>query len=72
MINQDSKISRFIKCRFCDWKVHRFYTTSRGKKVYNYYRLQEHCMLEHDEEMKKFGLLLYEDNEFDQFSNNLI
>ncbi len=65
-------MSRTIKCRFCDWEIPTFITTSRNKKVHSYHLLQEHCMIEHDEEMKKFGLLMYEDDEFDQFSNNLI
>lgn len=63
---------RYIKCRFCDWKVSTFTTTSRGKRVHNYHLLQEHCMLHHDKEMKKFGLLLYEGDEFDQILNSLI
>ncbi len=59
MTSQDSKVSRYIKCRFCDWKVSEFTTTSRGKRVHNYYLLQEHCMMCHEKEMRKFGLLQY-------------
>ncbi len=72
MISQNLKVSKSIKCRFCNWEVPRFRTSSKGKVTYNYHLLQEHCMLNHDKEMKKFGLLMYEDDEFDQFSNNLI
>lgn len=65
-------MSRYIRCKFCKWKVPAFTTTSRKKRVHNYHLLQKHCVANHDEKMKKFGLLLYEDDEFDQFSNNLI
>lgn len=58
------KHSKYIKCRFCDWKILRFRTNKKGWKISNYLQLQEHCIIHHEDELKKHNLLMYEKIDF--------
>ena len=52
-------MSRYFKCRFCDWKVLRHRTNKDGTKGTNWFKIEMHCIMEHDEELRKHKLLHY-------------
>ena len=42
-----------IKCNFCNWQIPKFKTTKKGKRIHLYGALQNHVMMNHEEEYKK-------------------
>ena len=54
-------MANYFKCKFCDWKIFMWRTNKKGKQTSNYGRLQEHCIVHHNEEIKKLKLLIYEE-----------
>ena len=45
-------MSKFIKCRFCNWKTLEFRTNKKGQRKNGYPLLQEHFLMRHPEEYK--------------------
>ena len=50
---EGQKEIRYIKCRFCDWKILPFRTIKGGRKRSNYDMLEHHCMIYHEDELHK-------------------
>ena len=61
-MKRESQSSKYIKCRFCNWKIPRFRTNRNGKKSNNYHKLTRHCELCQDDKLQELKLLMYEED----------